>query len=308
MLLKGKQTGDNRSGVRLQSRRSRDRSEAITAYMFIVPDMIGLIIFVIVPIAFAIYISFFRWDLINDKVFIGLQNYARMAIDREWWESLGRTLKLTLIYVPSLFCLSLLFAVMVSYIRSKVAGFIKSSLLMPFAITSVIASTLWMFLFNVKRGYLNSILNVFGIPDQGFLGSQTQALPSIILVLLWINIGYNMVLFLASIKDIPASYYEAATLDGTNRWQDFRYITFPLIRQTSAFILIVTTIASFQVMDLIMVMTKGGPAKVTEVGALYIFDRSFNMLEMGYGATLSVVLFLILLMLSFVQFKLVSKE
>jgi multiple sugar transport system permease protein len=276
--------------------------------MFIAPDMIGLIVFVIAPIFFAIYISFFQWDLINDKVFIGLENYMRMAKDGEWWTSMGRTLKLTLIYVPSLFCLSLFFAVLVSQIKSKMVGFIKSSLLMPFAITSVIASTLWMFLYNEKRGYLNSILNMLGIPDQGFLGSQAQALPSVILVLLWINIGYNMVLFLASIKDIPASYYEAATLDGTNRWQDFRYITFPLIKQTSVFILVVTTIASFQVMDLIMVMTKGGPAKATEVGALYIFDRSFNMMEMGYGATLSVIMFLMLLVLSFVQFKLAAKE
>jgi multiple sugar transport system permease protein len=288
--------------------RMRNRAEAITAYMFIAPDFIGLVIFVILPIFYAIYISFFQWNLINEKVFIGLQNYARMAKDSGWWNSLGRTLKLTLIYVPSLFCISLFFAVMVSYIRSKVASFIKTSLLMPFAITSVIASTLWMFLYNEKRGYLNSILNLFGIPDQGFLGSRTQALPSIVVVLLWINLGYNMVLFLASIKDIPASYYEAATLDGTNRWQDFLYITFPLIKQTSVFILIVTTIASFQVMDIIMVMTRGGPAKATEVAALYIYDRSFNMMEMGYGATLSLILFLILSVLSFVQFKLTSRE
>ena len=141
---------------------------------------------------------------------------------------------------------------------------------MPFAITSVIASTLWMFLFNEKRGYLNAFLNIFGIGNQSFLGSNKQALICVIVVLLWINLGYNMILFLSAIKDIPASYNEAATIDGASKWHIFRYITFPLIKQTSIFILITTTIASFQVLDLIMVMTKGGPAKATAVSYTHL--------------------------------------
>lgn len=219
-----------------------------------------------------------------------------------------RTLKLTVLYVPLLFCLSLFFAALISTIRSKAGSFIKTSFLMPFAITSVIASTLWMFLYNEKRGYLNAAFKALGLSNQKFLGSGKQALVCIIVVLLWINLGYNMILFLSAIKDIPESYREAAILDGAGRWQVFRYITFPLIRQTSIFILVTTTIASFQVLDLIMVMTKGGPAKATEVGALYIYDRSFNMMEMGYGSALSVFLFFSLLVFSFVQMRLTSEE
>ena len=187
-------------------------------------------------------------------------------------------------------------------------SFIKTSFLMPFAITSVIASTLWMFLYNEKRGYLNAVLKSLGFDNQKILGSNKQALVCVIVVLLWINLGYNMILFLSAIKDIPESYHEAATIDGANRWHIFRYITFPLIRQTSIFILVTTTIASFQVLDLIMVMTKGGPAKATEVGALYIYDRSFNMMEMGYGSALSVFLFLSLLVFSFVQMRATSEK
>ena len=165
-----------------------------------------------------------------------------------------------------------------------------------------------MFLYNEKRGYLNAAFKALGLSNQKFLGSGKQALVCIIVVLLWINLGYNMILFLSAIKDIPESYREAAILDGAGRWQVFRYITFPLIRQTSIFILVTTTIASFQVLDLIMVMTKGGPAKATEVGALYIYDRSFNMMEMGYGSALSVFLFFSLLVFSFVQMRLTSEE
>lgn len=286
----------------------RERKEHLTAYAFILPDLLGLIIFVIFPIVYAFYISLFEWDLVTDKIFIGIDNYIRMLQDKNWWMAMIWTLKLTLIYVPGLFCFSLLAAVLVSRIRSKAASFIKTSFLMPFAITSVIASTLWMFLYNEKRGYLNALLNAVGIKDQPFIGSGSQAMGSVIIVLLWINIGYNMILFLSAIKDIPSSYHEAATIDGANEWEIFSRITFPLIRQTSIFILITTTIASFQVLDLIMVMTKGGPAKATEVGALYIYDRSFNMMEMGYGSALSVFMFLVLLVFSFIQIKLTREE
>lgn len=286
----------------------RRRKEIITAYVFLLPDFIGLFLFVIVPILYAFYVSFFEWDLINEKVFIGFDNYIRMWRDSSWWRAMLRTLRLTLIYVPALFLSSLFFAVVISFIKTKSASFVKTAFLMPFAITSVIASTLWMFLFNEKRGYLNALLNAIGIKDQAFLGSDKQALLCIILVLLWINMGYNMILFLSAIKDIPGSYNEAATIDGANKWHIFRSITFPLIKQTSVFIIITTTIASFQVLDLIMVMTKGGPAKATEVGALYIYDRSFNMLEMGYGSALSVFLFLCLLVFSFIQLKITAKD
>lgn len=286
----------------------RKRKQYATAYAFILPDLTGLLLFVILPIVYAFYVSFFKWDFISDKVFVGFDNYVRMFHDSGWWKAMGRTLKLSLMYVPALFVLSLFLAVLVSSVKSRAGSFIKTSFLMPFAITSVIASTLWMFLFNEKRGYINAVLHVFGIKNQSFIGSDSQALPSIVLVLLWINIGYNIVLFISAIKDIPASYREAATIDGANKWHIFRYITFPLIKQTSIFILITTTIASFQVLDLIMVMTKGGPAKSTEVAALYIYDKSFNMMDIGYGSTLSVMLFLVLLLFSLLQMRLTGKN
>lgn len=282
----------------------KKRNEYLTAYLFVAPDLIGLIIFVILPILFAIYISFFKWDMVSEKVFIGLDNYIRMFKDTSWWRALGRTLKLTIIYVPILFTLSLFTANVVNKIKTKASNLIKSLFLMTYAITAVIASILWMFIFNEKRGYLNLIINKLGFDAQQFLGSTSQALLCITAVMLWINVGYNMILFLGAIKEIPTDYYEAATIDGATSMKSFWTITFPLIKKTSIFVLITTTIASFQILDLILVMTKGGPAKSTEVGALYIYDRSFNMMEMGYGSALSVCLFVLLLILSIVQMRL----
>ena len=243
------------------------------------------------------------------KEFIGLQNYITMFNDSKWWESLGKTLKLTAMYVPSLFILALFFAVLISYIdHKKSASMIKTSFLMPYAITSVIASCLWKFLLVEKRGFVNVFLKTFGLPVQKFLGSPDQAMACIVVVLLWINLGYNIILLLSAIKDIPKDYMEAARIDGANKFQIFWNITFPLIKQTSVFVLITTTIASFQCLDFIMVMTGGGPAETTEVAALYIYNQSFNLMKAGYASALSVVLFFVLAVFAVIQLKLINRK
>lgn len=279
------------------------------AYSFVLPDLIGLTVFIIIPIIYAIYISLFNWNFANVKEFIGLQNYITMFNDSKWWESLGKTLKLTAMYVPSLFILALFFAVLISYIdHKKSASMIKTSFLMPYAITSVIASCLWKFLLVEKRGFVNVFLKTFGLPVQKFLGSPDQAMACIVVVLLWINLGYNIILLLSAIKDIPKDYMEAARIDGANKFQIFWNITFPLIKQTSVFVLITTTIASFQCLDFIMVMTGGGPAETTEVAALYIYNQSFNLMKAGYASALSVVLFFVLAVFAVIQLKLINRK
>ncbi|EDS08808.1 ABC transporter, permease protein [[Clostridium] scindens ATCC 35704] len=289
-------------------KQNRRKNEIFTAYLFVLPDLIGLLIFVVVPIIFAVYISFHQWNLVSDKVFIGIDNYKKLFSDKEWWNSLLRTFKFTLIYVPTLFVLALLFANAINYLKGKLLGFVRTAFLMPYAITSVIAATLWMFLYDEKRGYINAVLNVFGIPDLQYLGAKNQAMIAIIVVVVWINLGYNMILFLSAMKEIPYECIEAAKIDGAGKWKTFRHITFPLIQNTSVFILITSTIASFQMLDQIMVMTRGGPAKSTEVAVLYIYQQSFDFLNMGYASALSVVLFLILLVFSFVQMKFMMKD
>lgn len=279
----------------------RKRREAIAGALFVAPDLIGLVVFVVVPIFFAIYVSFQKWDMIGPMKFVGLDNYKQMMSDSSWWASLGRTGVLALEYVPTLFILSLVIAALLNYVAKRVGSYILTMILLPFSVTSVVAATLWMFLYDEKRGYLNSILNSVGISDQPLLGSQHQALTAIVAVMVWINLGYTTVLFSSAIKNIPSELYEAADIDGASRLHQFFRITVPLLKRTMVFVLVTTTVAAFQVMDLILVMTKGGPADATQVGVLYIYDRSFNLLQMGYGSALSVLLFVVLLVISVAQ-------
>lgn len=283
---------------------SRRRRESLAAAAFLAPDLVGLFVFVFLPIGFALVISFFDWNLISPMKFVGLANYQRLLGDGEWWASLGRTLQFALIYVPLLFALALALAVAFTSLVGRSASVLRSGYLLPFAVTSVIASTLWMFLYTEKTGYLNAFLNLIGIPDQPFIGSPAQAMVSIVVVVLWINLGYTSLLFFSAIKEIPSSISEAARLDGASPWQTFWRITLPLIRPTAIFVIVTSTIAAFQILDIILVMTSGGPADATQVGALYIYQRSFERLEMGYGSALSVVMFLILLVISLIQLRL----
>lgn len=282
---------------------SRQRRETLTAALFIAPDFIGLIVFVLLPIVFAIYVSFFDWNLISPMKFVGLANYQRLVSDSEWWMSLLRTLQFALIYVPALFIVSLALAVAFTKLAGRASAVLRSAYLLPFAVTSVIASTLWMFLYQEKTGYLNAFLNLLGIPDQQYIGSPNQAMVSIVVVVLWINLGYTSLLFFSAIKEVPVSITEAARLDGAGGWQTFWRITLPLIRPTVIFVIVTSTIAAFQILDIILVMTKGGPADATQVGVLYIYQRSFQRLEMGYGSALSVVMFVILLVISLAQLR-----
>lgn len=282
---------------------SRSQRETMAAVLFLAPDVVGLAVFVLLPIAFAIFISFFDWNLISPMKFVGLANYQRLLGDTDWWLSMMRTLQFALIYVPALFALSLGLAVALTKLAGKASSLLRSAYLLPFAVTSVIASTLWLFLYNEKRGYLNAFLNLLGLPNQQYIGTPGQAMISVAVVVIWINLGYTSLLFFSAIKQIPASINEAARLDGAGAWHTFWRITLPLIRPTVIFVIVTSTIAAFQILDIILVMTRGGPADATRVGVLYIYQRSFDRLEMGYGSALSVVMFLILVVISLVQLR-----
>ncbi|MFC4600922.1 carbohydrate ABC transporter permease [Cohnella hongkongensis] len=277
-----------------------------TAYAFLFPNLIGLFVFVFLPIVYALYVSLFDWNALSPKVFVGLDNYRLLMDDSGWWRSVGKTITFSVVYVPLLFVSSLLSAVLIHALKGRVSGLARTMFLMPFAITSVNSAIIAMYLLDPRRGLINWILGGFRIPPQDFLGSTSQAMLCVVFVLLWINVGYNMIIFLSAIKEIPKDYYEAAHMDGAKRGQTFFRITFPLLKETNTFILIVTTIGSFQVFDQIMVMTKGGPAGATEVSVLYIFKHAFELLNMGYSSAMAFVLFLIIFVLSLFQLKLFS--
>lgn len=295
--------------MKMKSSLKREKiSEAITAYFMILPDLIGLMVFIFIPMIFALVVSFHQWNGLETMLFIGVGNFREMMHDEVFWGSIKTTLQYALIYVPSVFCISLMLALLVHSIKGTAQQIYRITYFFPFAISTVTAALAWIFIFHPTKGYLNELLGFFGIGKQSFLASMEQALPSVAAVGIWMIIGYNMVIFLASIKDIPKEFYEASEIDGVNSIQKFIYITFPLLRETSLFIVIVTTIGSFQAFDQIRVMTKGGPALATNTTVYYIFNQAFEVFKIGYASSIASVLFIIILSLTLIQFNLSSKK
>lgn len=287
---------------------SKQKREMRTAYAMLLPDVLGLFVFVFVPIVYAFYISLHSWTGLSDMVFIGLGNYIKMMKDRMFHNSVIVTIKYTLMYVPSIFVLALLLACLLSALNSKVQSFFRTMFFVPYAISSVIAGIIWSFIYNPMQGFLNQLLALAGIEKQRFLASPTQALPSVVVVSVWLVLGYNTILFLSAIKDVPRDYYESAELDGAGPVRRFFSITLPLIKDTSLFVLITCTISSFQAYDQIKVMTAGGPASKTTTSVYYIFKEAFETYEMGYASALAFVLFIMIMALTILQMLLTRKK
>lgn len=284
------------------------RNEALTAYGMLLPDVIGLLVFVFAPIVYAFYISLHNWTGLSDMEFIGLGNYLKMFNDRTFRKSLAVTIKYALMYVPSVFVLALLLANLLSALHKRVQSFFRTLFFLPYAISTVIAGILWTFIYNPLQGFLNQILVWAGGEKQKFLASTTQALPSVVVVSVWLVLGYNTILFLSAIKDVPRDYYESASLDGAGAVKKFFYITLPMIKETSIFVAITCTIASFQAFDQINVMTEGGPANATTTSVLYIYKKAFEVYEMGYASAMAFVLFVLIMILTILQMLLTKKR
>ena len=285
-------------------RMRRDRlQEALSAYLMLLPDVAGLLLFLFIPIVSAFVVSLHSWNGLKPMVYIGAANYGQLLGDRVFWQSLFTTLRYAVLYVPAVFVISFSLAVLVNGIKGRKQEAFRTLLFIPFAISTVVAALAWSFIYDPMRGYLNSFLGLFRIPAQPFLGSMDQALPSVAIVGIWLVIGYYMVIFLAAIKDIPPAYFEAAEIDGANFWQKLVFITFPSVRDTSLFVAIVTTIGSFQVFDQIQVMTRGGPAAATNVTVYYIFREAFEISQLGYASATAFILFIIIMALTLVQLR-----
>ena len=281
----------------------RKRLERITGYAFLLPDLLGLLIFVVGPIAYAFFLSFHDWNAFSSMKYAGVSNYIRLWRDPQFWSSLKVTAIYTFTYVPLLFSISLALAVLVSQ-KLPLMRVFRTIFFIPVVLSLVVSALMWKFIFDEQVGFLNYLLKLVGLSPQPWLGSVELALPAIIIVSIWIQMGYFMVIFLAGIQDIPSLYYDAAKIDGANGLQTFWNITFPLLKPTSLFVIVILIINSFQVFDQIWVMTRGGPASATEVTVIYIYRQAFQFLNLGYASAIAFVLFLIILVFSLIQFRL----
>jgi len=281
---------------------SQDRREqAIVGYLFILPDILGLLVFMVLPALMAFYVSMTDWQLMGPvEGFVGFRNYAMILRDPKFWASLGRGARYAIGFVPVVYTLALGMALLLTR-RSRATGFFRTIYFMPVAMSLVIAGVVWRFMLDPGVGLVNQTLRAVGLPTSRWMGSVDTAMYSVILPAIWKSAGYFMVILLAGIQDIPRAYLESAAMDGANRWEILRHIIMPLLKPTSFFALVILTLGAVQAFDQIWVMTRGGPAYATYTSVMYIYEEAFRYWRFGYSTAMSVVLFGLLLALTLTQ-------
>jgi multiple sugar transport system permease protein len=293
-----------RWGARLAARRRRD---LVTAWSFLGLPVLHLAVFSFVPVAFTVYLSFHRWDLVSPaRPFVGLANYRELAADGLFWTTLRNTAFYAL-YVPVTMVLALAVALLLNRGR-RGQRLLRAIVFLPYVSSVVAVGLVWQWMFNADFGLLNAGLRALGLGTVDWLGDPRTALAAIIIVTVWTQVGYQMLVFLAGLQGIPASYLDAATVDGASAWQRFRHVTLPLLRPVILFVLVTGIIAGFQVFTLVYLMTEGGPLHSTDVVVYRIYQTAWEFLRFGYASAMAVVLFLLLLGATLLQFRLLGRR
>jgi multiple sugar transport system permease protein len=269
---------------------------------FVLPSLTGLIVFMIVPMLASLYLTFTSWDplLPANFPFIAFKNYERLLQDKTFFTALKNTLKFIGGYVPLVLALGLGVA---SLLNQRLRGLtiFRGAFFLPVVSAWVAVALLWTWIFNPRFGILNYLLGLVGISGPAWLFDPTWAMPAIIITSVWKDIGFISILYLTGLQNIPDEYYEAAAMDGAGPMQKFMRITLPLLSPTTFFALTISLINSFQVFDQVWIMTGGGPAGSTTVLVQQIVNHAFNYGRMGYAATLSWVLFLMVFLVTVLQ-------
>ena len=283
-------------------------SKISAAYLFLTPALLAIFIFFLIPVLAALLMSFTDFDIyslgnFSYARFIGMQNYIEIFKDPLFWQSLKNTLYFVVAGGPLSIAVSLSAALLLSSKLIKYKGIFRLVYFMPVVTTLVAVSILWRFIYHPRFGILNFLLGFIGIHPIDWLGDPHWAMPAIILMAVWKNFGYNMIIFIAGLQNIPADLYEAANLEGASEWNKFKNITLPLLAPTTLFVSIITMIGYFQLFAEPYVMTQGGPLNSTLSIVLYMYQEGFRWWNMGYSAALAFILFLIILVVSLIQLK-----
>jgi len=283
------------------ARPSRGQRNRI-AYAFISIPVILLILFMGIPIIMALILSFTDYNVINTPNFIGLQNYQKLFQDEFFWTAFYNTLYYTLVYVPLGLIVSLGTAMFLNCNR-KISSLFRTFFYIPVLSSTVATATLWFWILNPQYGLLNKTLEIFGVPGPAWLYNSKFAMLSVIIMSVWAGFGANMMIFLAGLKGIPVGLYEAAKIEGANRWQLFSRITVPSLSKTTFLVTTMLIIGAFQVFDQAFVLTKGGPGNATITLVYYIYNNGFKNLKMGYASSVSFIVFFMILAFSLINAK-----
>lgn len=301
----------------------RKRME-LAGYFFILPALLVIIVFRGYPIFQAIRMSLYNWSIAGPLEFIGFKNFYRLFIDQKFYQSLGNTFWYVLGVVPLTIVISVLFAYLLNQ-KIKTQGIYRTIYYLPVVTSIVAASVVWKWLFNPDRGIFNAILNIFGISGlkwlndargifeiissalginlSGFFAGPSIALIALIIMTVWHNLGFCIIIVLAGLQNVPVQYYEAAKLDGVNNWHLFWHVTLPIISPTIFYLLITQSIIAFNTFTPVYVMTQppGGPLGTTSLVVYYLYEQSFRLWNLGYANAIAFVLFVVIFLLTQLQ-------
>lgn len=288
-------------------RRRGRAARAWLPYFLLSPYILFASVFVLFPVLFCLFLTFHKWNIIAPMHFIGGANYHRLIHDRLFWKSIGNTLKFLSLHIPLQLGISLFLAQLLNQrIRGK--SFFRSSFFMPVIVSGVVVTILWQQLYGFDTGIFNRLLSSLGLDKVGWLVSPGIAIYSIAIMATWKNVGLYVILFLVGLQTVPPQYYEAAELEGASPWQQFRYITVPMINPTIFMVVVLSTIGGFSLFIEPYIMTGGGPLNETLSAVLYIYKQAFQYYNMGYSATLGFFYAMMIMLVVVLQKRMIEKE
>jgi multiple sugar transport system permease protein len=285
------------------------QSQAIAAYWLIAPALSVIFVFFFLPVMAALALSLTDFDIyalgeFGNLRFVGLDNYARLFQDPLFWVALKNTSYFVLVGGPLSVGVSLGAALLLSNRAARFKGFFRAAFFLPVVTTLVAVAVVWRYLYHPRYGLLDYVLGLVGVDPVDWLGDPNWAMPAIILMAIWKNFGFNMVIFIAGLENIPDTLYAAAKIDGANAWQQFRYVTLPMLAPTFLLVALITMIGYFQLFAEPYVMTRGGPLNSTLSIVLFMYEQGFRWWNMGYAAAVAFVLFAIMLGATLLQLRL----
>ncbi len=280
--------------------------EKVSAYLFMIPAVTMVIIFLLIPAGYTVIVSLTKWDGLSAPHFIGLGNYLRFVQDHVFITSL----KNTIIWVLFTLALSVLLGLLIAYFvnRVKFASLFKSVFYIPLTISAVTTGLIWLWMYSPDLGVINNILMRLGLLGRSWLSEVPLNTYSMILSWTWKTVGMNMVIFLIGLQAIPTEPVEACKIDGATEWQTFLHVVFPMLRPITTVVVSMSLINSFNIFDIIYVMTDGGPYRSSETLAISMFRESFVLFHMGYGASIAIFLSAIVLFVSWIYIREVTRH
>jgi multiple sugar transport system permease protein len=298
-----KEAADNKQLI--ASKKKRKLKETLEGYLFAAPWIVGFFVFTLSPFFSSIWYSLNRWDLVTNIKFIGLQNYTDMFQNDVFWKSSGVTIRYVLMSLPAGLILAMLLALLVNK-QTNIMMFFRSVFFLPSVASGVAVYVLWRWIFNPEFGLINYLLSLIGIKGPNWLLSSDWALPGMVIMSFW-GVGGTMLIYLAGLQSVPQHLYEAAEIDGANLTQRFWFITLPMMSPTIFFTLVIGIIGGLQSFTSAFVMTAGGPDYATYFYGLNLYYEAFKNFRMGYASALAWVLFIVVLIISLIQFKLAGR-